>query len=345
MPRRHSSTNDSKSIASASTASSRSRGELSQHLLKQLTEDIEANGGIAALGGTSHKLSELLNKRPTLYGRRGQQPIRSQIQKKVYRWQQYAEKKIYAEKVLSRYQVQSAAILQEAKRRKARFSLEEESLSSSDSDESHHNSVEQSPLPPVKAPKRKQKQDPIPNPQDFESFVISFKTNLSPQPKTIPSMAPVPAVPEGTEIVEVDITRPERNGRLAGIFKVKDLCGLDGKTWYYGFTILLKIDIRYLLDMPGKNVYKARIRSHNSVLLTMPEWDYMFLHNLDLFEDQIGEAITDGIDDAVHTVSHSQEVILIPWRYHSSHTLIRFLVSQTRPELQASREAHPLSVS
>ena len=84
---------------------------------------------------------------------------------------------------------------------------------------------------------------------------------------------------------------------------MKDIQGLDGKTWFFGFCIMMEIDIRYLLDSPGKNVYIARLRSNNTVLLTFPGWEYLLLNNLDLFEDQIGEAITDAIDDAIHTVS------------------------------------------
>jgi hypothetical protein len=317
---------DSKSVcsaASSSTTSSRARGELPQHITKQLAEDIEADGGIATFITRSHKLlSNLLDKRPDLYGKRGDE-IRKRIQKKVYYWQKYHKAGTYAENILSKFQIQSAAVRNKSSKGKkkrgaanladdADDSDDDSSISSSDSmTAADKKSKDQAP----RGATAKRKKEPSPARNLTEDFNVTFE-NKPPVKRAVPASPPsfnptptikmsskYPGVPEGTEIVNVDLERPERNGQLAGIFKIKDIEGLDGRTWYYGICILMEIDIRYLLDSPGKNVYTARLRGDHTVLLTVPGWTYLLLNNLDLFETQVGVAITDGIDDAIHTVS------------------------------------------
>ena len=102
------SSGDTQSVSSCGAETSTSnRKELTEHLWRQLAEDIEAEGGISAFVGSSQKLASLLNQRPGLYGNRGDE-IREPIRKKVYRWQQFNKENTYANKVLSKYQVKSA---------------------------------------------------------------------------------------------------------------------------------------------------------------------------------------------------------------------------------------------
>ena len=98
------SSGDTQSVSGSPTSN---RKEFTEHLWRQLAEDIEAEGGIAAFVGSSQKLAFLLNQRPDLYGNRGDE-IREPIRKKVYRWQQFNKENTYANKVLSKYQVKSA---------------------------------------------------------------------------------------------------------------------------------------------------------------------------------------------------------------------------------------------
>ena len=79
------------------------------HLWKQVAEDIEENGGIAKLAGSSQSLKRLLDKKNNpLYDRNGDKNIRKRIQSHVYRWQQWSLEGTYEKKVLDPFGVKSA---------------------------------------------------------------------------------------------------------------------------------------------------------------------------------------------------------------------------------------------
>jgi hypothetical protein len=105
--------------SSASSTSSTSSGgrhnPLPVHVQKQLCEDIEAHGGIGVHVGLENKLYKLLNSlvekdklRRALYKNPGD-PVRRQIQQKVYGWQKLWSEGLYEKEVLSRFGVISAA--------------------------------------------------------------------------------------------------------------------------------------------------------------------------------------------------------------------------------------------
>lgn len=93
-----------------------SRPGLPDHLLKQLLTDIEGDGGIGTFinkanrRSVEQKLSRLCDNNEDLYGKKGQY-LRSQIQKKVYRWKVKYEEGVYESEVLNKYRVLSAANL------------------------------------------------------------------------------------------------------------------------------------------------------------------------------------------------------------------------------------------
>ena len=209
---------DTKSVSTASTsASSRRRDELPQHILKQLAKDIEANGGIATFGGTSHKLAKLLDRRSDLYGRRAEK-IRVRIQKKVYRWQELNKAGTYAERVLSKFKVQSAANRKPSKRKnnipsRSAGEEDEDDSSLSSSTTTSDNSVAAgghiNQETPAGGNKRRQKELPIKNLReenfgDFNVRSIDFQPSHPVTTESLPwvtpksNMSKYPGVPEGT---------------------------------------------------------------------------------------------------------------------------------------------------
>ena len=55
-----------------------------------------------------------------------------------------------------------------------------------------------------------------------------------------------------------------------------------------------------------QDVYRARIWSNNSILITIPAWEYSLLHNRDTYEaglivTKAPARIIDAVDDALHT--------------------------------------------
>jgi hypothetical protein len=128
------------SAGSDTSFSSPSRG-IAQYVVKQLAKDIEAGGGIKSFEknskGFNQALSNLCDQRQEAYGKRGD-PLRIQIQKKVYRWQILDKEGRYDTKVLNLFQVKSFATLQAEQRQQKKQvararANSEDSLSSSSS--------------------------------------------------------------------------------------------------------------------------------------------------------------------------------------------------------------------
>ena len=147
---------DHQSITKSHSTQESKRNQLPVHVQKVLAEDIEADGGIKNLIGSTHGLSNLLDKRLKFtnnpYGNRAD-PLRRRVQQKVYKWQQLYEEGTYTEKVLNKLQIKSFDNQQKRKKepllpKTAAEShhqesfLENTSLSSSDSDSSSHSSVD-----------------------------------------------------------------------------------------------------------------------------------------------------------------------------------------------------------
>jgi hypothetical protein len=96
--------------SNASTADSK-RQRLPAHVQKLLAEDIEANGGISKLKGSSQALALLLDRKQGAdnpYGRRGDH-IRQRLQQKVCKWQQLQKQGKYSDEVLNTLGVTSFA--------------------------------------------------------------------------------------------------------------------------------------------------------------------------------------------------------------------------------------------
>ena len=105
-PRAARDTLSSAGSCSSSTSSGGAHNPLPVHVQAQLCEDIEAHGGVATLVGFDHSLSTLLNHlievdplRKSLYKETGD-PVRRQIQQKVYNWQKLWSQGLYEKQVL-----------------------------------------------------------------------------------------------------------------------------------------------------------------------------------------------------------------------------------------------------
>lgn len=141
-------TMDTQSVASASTATTTTRG-LRLHLKKQLAEDIESGGGIQNFAGKDNQnLYHLLNKKVLdskdpdhPYGQRGDY-IRTQIRKLVQRWIEKDNKGKYVSEILNPWQIvqHSARMKQSAKKQTTQRKSSSDS-SSSDSDSESSDSV------------------------------------------------------------------------------------------------------------------------------------------------------------------------------------------------------------
>ena len=72
------------------------------------------------------------------------------------------------------------------------------------------------------------------------------------------------------------------------------------------FHFLLSCSYIYANNDEHQDVYRARIWSNNSILITFPAWEYSLLHNRDTYAaglkgTKAPAGIIDAVDDALHT--------------------------------------------
>ena len=103
--------------------------------------------------------------------------------------------------------------------------------------------------------------------------------------------------------IEAETSKAEDNGPFT-IYDLGQACegvGNEVSRMSFGYTICLKIDIRYIVESPQVKMYKARISATNKVIVTVPAWDYNHLRHRDLFDAKVSAEqilIEDGMDNA-----------------------------------------------
>jgi hypothetical protein len=97
----------------------------------------------------------------------------------------------------------------------------------------------------------------------------------------------------------VNVNRPELNREVL-VFQIKDVPGIDGKSHFDGFQILHPLDVRWVMDDPQVEMYKARIFASNSVLLQVPAWSYSVMAARDEFAATVTANLTNAMDDVRH---------------------------------------------
>jgi hypothetical protein len=102
-----------------------------------------------------------------------------------------------------------------------------------------------------------------------------------------------------TALINVNINRPEAN-REALVFPLKEIQGVKKGTSYYGYFIMVPMDVRFILDDQTIEHYKAWLYANHQVLLTMPSWDYSPLYNRDEIVKKVDQNVTDAMDNARH---------------------------------------------
>jgi hypothetical protein len=287
---------DESDSISACTGDSRYKS-IRPSILKQLAEDIEANGGIGAFIKTDktakdQRLCRLLNQDEDTYGKRGD-PLRRDLQNKCNYWIKLFQKGRYSEKVLKRYEVLSfeareALNKQETKKKDSKE--DSESLSSSSS--SSLSSVEDTKKTAENTTSQEQEKPPvqlkIPKPQ-----LVLYTPKA-----TVMSSSPRKAIPNGAFSIHVDLERPENN-REVYVYEVDEIEGVGSyrNKVYKGFYILFQVDVRYPRDDPRNAWYTLKIISPNQVLLKMPGCHYAMQNNED--REQLNKHLPESVSKSI----------------------------------------------
>ena len=102
-----------------------------------------------------------------------------------------------------------------------------------------------------------------------------------------------------TVLINVNVDHPEANREVL-VFPLKEIEGVKTGTSYYGYYIMVPMDVRFILDDQTIEHYKARLFANHQVLLTVPSWQYSPLYNRDEIVKKVATNVTDVMDNARH---------------------------------------------
>lgn len=314
------------SDSSTVSGSSTKRQRLPLYLLKQLLVDIQQAGGIHCFHLKSNQaLSEILNKRPDLYGSRGQ-PIRDRIRKKVHHWRtKFNHSESSWLEVLAQHQVvakpssktapvqpvQTEALddAQDEQKPAARKSKEASEPTTKETITQSQPRVPQKLAVPLADSDLDMSSSPSKNPRPLDTgksltlprhcrLVVSMSLTLS----------------FLSDVIPVNINRPEDN-REVSIYKAEGLTGVkDVNAHFQGYWIVMKYDPRFYADDANVEWYKARVYSSNQVLITLPSFDYSQMHCRDqIVSSKCPQSCTDAIDNG--RLGYAKEEKIRQWKY------------------------------
>ena len=114
-------------------------------------------------------------------------------------------------------------------------------------------------------------------------------------------------------IVFANTDEPELNIGLEGVYPVQDLDGVDGKSWFHGFTVVQEIDIRWILDHKDDSEepepYKCRFVSHNCLEFTLPGPSYTLKNDRSVYEPFIPAPVLGSIDHDNHRLAEDASLV------------------------------------
>jgi hypothetical protein len=284
------------SMASAASATSVNPG-LDLPLQKQLAEDIEANGGLEKFisqkgSGYNSVLASFLDTKPEVYRPRGD-PIRHQIQNRVYKWKNLFKNGKYVEKVLNDLQVKSY----QYRLASGLISVDDDLLDIDESDsslsggsDSDAGTIDRSVRRTVRRTKQtkfKMPTKPFKGPQaplepiHLSLQVLSVEEDSAEHAMSSPRRD-FPQVPSDSQRIKVNLQNPEKNGPFT-ILPVADFTGVEKNKMYPGFSIFMETDIRYSFDSrkDGQEYFLAKVCLSNFILIRVPSWDYCLMDNGD----------------------------------------------------------------
>jgi len=140
--------------------------------------------------------------------------------------------------------------------------------------------------------------DPLPSRTDRD---------LSASNRTLEAAMPThrssPPKPSDSEIIIVNVDCPERNREFL-VYPAEHIPGAKSdQELYFGYFILIPADNRWYKDSREVEHYKARVFSSNSLMVTVPAFDYTMLHNQDelkQLKSRFPEYAINAIDHACH---------------------------------------------
>jgi hypothetical protein len=225
-------------------------------------------------------------------------------------WKYYFEQGTYEAKVLNRFQVKSAVNLAlEEKINKNKYDKKVLlNLDAASDNEETDNDTIHSEDSVNDTDSTDEDEDPVPR-------RIIFTPTISEQPLMKPSTPETQKRQMGehgsntkrgvnSNRIHVDASHPTSNVPFL-VFPVKDIEGVDGKSYYEGFAIFYQVDMRWIKENEEEDPYTGRVFGSNLLQFKCPAWPYSFLTMHDEIESQVPKNVLDTIEHSQHNYAEN----------------------------------------
>jgi hypothetical protein len=105
----------------------------------------------------------------------------------------------------------------------------------------------------------------------------------------------------------VNSERPELNGGEVLVYPTTSIPGVDGKSHYHGFSLMLQMDPRWMLDDTETDCYTARVFTSNSILIKKPAWPWSPLGARDQYVGHFNASAIAAMDNAIHDYAANKQ--------------------------------------
>jgi hypothetical protein len=141
-----------------------------------------------------------------------------------------------------------------------------------------------------------------PTPKELFTSSPAASPNKQPKNKRTDTTPPTERMtsfgaPKGAFVINVDPDFPEKNREVL-VVATKNIPGVDGKTYYAGYTIMYRFDGRWLVENPDVECIEARLLTTHSILLKVPAWPYGILRDQETINAKLPSHVQDALDNA-----------------------------------------------
>ena len=105
-------------------------------------------------------------------------------------------------------------------------------------------------------------------------------------------------------VIHFDPLRPSNHEPFT-VIEVSDMKGVDTKTYYSGYAIIVQMDKRWIDVCTNEDIYSVRFDENRAYIVTFQRTDPLYLINLDNPEDPYidGELEVPGFSDYLHPIN------------------------------------------
>jgi hypothetical protein len=91
------------------------------------------------------------------------------------------------------------------------------------------------------------------------------------------------------------------------VYPTSSIPGIDGKSHYFGFSLLLQMDPRSMQDNLEVDYYTARVFTSDLILIKKPAWPFLPLREREQYATHFNASTVAAMDNAIHNSAANKQ--------------------------------------